>query len=74
MINTKIKDLEENIIDLINNSDIPPIVVGMILERLQKQSSIATAQALDIEKESLEKLKTINEEQEKALEKNADEL
>lgn len=74
MINTKIKDLEENIIDLINNSDVPPIVVGMILERLQRQSNIATTQALDIEKETIESLKTINDEQEKALEKNADEI
>ena len=55
MLNTKILQLEENIINLINESNIPPVVTQLILERIQKEASIATSQILKMEQEEMQK-------------------
>lgn len=53
MINTKIYKLEEDIVKLINESQIPPVVIGYLLERIQKEAGVAINQALKMEQEAL---------------------
>ena len=55
MINTKICQLEENIINLINESQVPPVVVTYMLERIQKEANIAATQVLKMEQEAIQK-------------------
>ena len=51
MLNTKVIKLEEDIINLINESEVAPAIVSLILERVQKEANFATRQALKDENE-----------------------
>lgn len=56
MLNTKILKLEENMINLINESGVPPTVVDLILDRVKSEASFAIKHVVNQEQQ-LEKEK-----------------
>lgn len=51
MLNTKVLKLEEDIVNLINESGIAPAIVSLILERIQHEASFAVKQAVQQERQ-----------------------
>lgn len=51
MLNTKILKLEEDMINLINESGVPPTVIDLILDRVKNEASFAIKQVVKQEQQ-----------------------
>lgn len=55
MINSRIMQLESNLIQLINSSELPPAIISLILSKTESQVNDLVRQAIVEEKEQADK-------------------
>lgn len=51
MLNTKILKLEEDMINLINESNVPPTIVDLIIDRVKNEVTLAVKQVVKQEQQ-----------------------
>lgn len=62
MINSKILKLENELINALNNSELPPAIIGLVLNKLSVQVDLLTKQAIDSENRQILEEEANNEE------------
>lgn len=62
MINSKILKLENELINTLNNSELPPAIIGLVLNKLSVQVDLLTKQAIDSENRQILEEEANNEE------------
>lgn len=62
MINSKILKLENELINTLNNSELPPAIIGLVLNKLSVQVDLLTKQAIDAENRQILEEEANNEE------------